>query len=195
MKKFKLFAITLLASSVALSGCLLPKKKSSTDTSDPTSEPIPTNDWTDAQKKTMKDNLQGVILPYIEGTFTWKTEVDDGITFVLGSANDTTAAKAQAVYKNAQGWEYLDDDEYGDPWYGYDVNGVGAVLANVYDGTSYSSAKCCITAYYYKYPVPTTDTEWNKDVSDLMVEVLGEKIPFYQLNKSLMLYLTVIISG
>lgn len=189
MKKFKLFAITLLASSVALSGCLLPKKKSSTDTSDPTSEePIPTNDWTDAQKKIMKDNLQGIVLPFVEGTFTWKVESDDDGDYVFGSANDTTAAKAEAVYKKAQGWEYIQDDDYGDPIYGYDVNGAGAVIANIYDGTNYGSAKCCITAYYYTYPVPTTDTEWNKDVSDLMVEVLGEKIPFYQFGEDYTAY-------
>ena len=184
MKKFKLFAITLLASSVALSGCLMPKKKSSTDTSDPTTtEPIPVSDWSDTVKKLMKDALQGVVLPFVQGTFTWKSDVDEGTTFVLGTANDTTAAKAQTVFKNTTGWEYLQDDDYGDPLYGYDVNGVGAVIANVYDGTAYSSAKCCITAYYYKYPVPTTDTEWNKTVSDIMKEVLGEEIPFYQFGE------------
>lgn len=211
MKKFNFLATILAASTLALSGCLPrspsdgsttgteptnPSGQSTTGggttsgtsgTSTPTgtsssstpTPPAPT-DWTAAQKKVMQDNLEGVVLPFTAGTWNWYW--DDEYECVSGEGSGNTVAAVEAVYNKAAGWEV---DSSGSFSYFYELENA-VIGVDIYEVSSAIPVE--VDAYYILNQQPTTDTEWNEEVSEVMTNTLGELIPFYPLGENYTVY-------
>lgn len=95
MKKVTLLPVLLLASTVVLAGCS-GTEPTSTEPST-TAEPAVT-DWSDEVKALMTANLDGTILPFIQGT--WKTSVSNGALQLTSKDASFDAAKAAFVAAN-----------------------------------------------------------------------------------------------
>lgn len=176
MKKFRLMAFTLLASSVALSGCfLLPKKKDTSDTSsDSSSEPAPADEnWSDTVLNEMKQYLDGEVIPYIKGTWTWGYD-EDGYVYT-GKSTDTTVATAQAAF--GSDWT---KDTYESNYYFCKIHTKGAIEITVKEttdtddegeevGDPYTAIYCYFTEEF---------AAWTDDAKELFTEYLGENLPF-----------------
>lgn len=68
------------------------------------------NDWTNDQKKTMKDHLYGEVLPFIDiGTAAFQFDRKSGLLGIIGTKmiNKTTLKDYASLYKPDKGWENL----------------------------------------------------------------------------------------
>ena len=130
-------------------------------------------DWTADQKSIMTTDLDGVILPWIAGT--WDVQDYGGQVYCL--ANDVSTSDATAVFDADNGWTYAGVDSYGDPLYTKPTQSEGTVTANIYENTYYT---CVINAWFTEKQERTTDTDWNEEVKQIMHYVLGgtEELPF-----------------
>lgn len=130
-------------------------------------------DWTADQKTIMTTDLDGVILPWIAGT--WDVQDYGGQVYCL--ANDVSTSDATAVFDADNGWTYAGVDSYGDPLYTKPTQSEGTVTANIYENSYYT---CVINAWFTEKQERTTDTEWNQEVKEIMHHVLGnqEELPF-----------------
>lgn len=95
MKKVTLLPVLLLASTVVLAGCS-GTEPTSTEPST-TAEPAVT-DWSDEVKALMTANLDGTILPFIQGT--WKASASNGMLQLTSKDASLDAAKAAFVAAN-----------------------------------------------------------------------------------------------
>ena len=167
-------AFTLLASSVALSGCfLMPKKKDTSDTSG-SSEPTPTDEkWSDTVLNEMKQYLDGEVIPYIKGTWTWEYNEDEYV--YVGKSTDTTVATAQAAF--GSDWK---KDTYESNYYFCKIHTKGAIEITVKEttdtddegeevGDPYTAVLCYFTEEF---------AAWTDDAKELFTEYLGENLPF-----------------
>lgn len=167
MKKFKLLGFTLLASSLALSSCmLLPKKKtdtgsSSSDTGSGSDTPAAT-DWTDTVKNEMKQYLDGEVIPFISGSWTWEYQSDYGC--YCGTSKDTKPATAVAAFES--GWNKSLDENEGML---SKIHPKGAITIELYDDDGTTTLDCYFDEEASGY---SSETEAS------MVENFGEALPF-----------------
>lgn len=182
MKKFKLMAIALLSSAVALSSCmLLPKKKGSSSSTEPTSgsstpggsgsdsgTPTPTpTDWSDKVKADMKEALDNEVLPFFNGTWEWSIDEEDGT--LEGVSEDATLSD---VKSKLSGWEIKTTSYMG--LIDYDValklHTSSGVFLQIIEGE-----EAGIQMYGYYTPEKTA---WSATEKSTMVSVFGEEFPF-----------------
>ena len=130
-------------------------------------------DWSNDQKGTMTGALDGIVLPWIKGT--WEVQLYSGQVYCL--ANDVAVADATAVFDADNGWTYEGVDDYGDPLYSKPTQSEGTVTANIYENNNYT---CIINAWFTEKQERTTDTDWNQETKEIMHHVLGnqEELPF-----------------
>lgn len=166
MKKFKLLGFTLLASSLALSSCmLLPKKKTDTGSSSDTgsgSDTPAVTDWTDAVKDEMKKYLDGEVIPFISGSWTWEYQSDYGC--YCGTSKDTKPATAVAAFES--GWNKSLDENEGML---SKIHQKGAITIELYDDDGTTTLDCYFDEEASGY---SSETEAS------MVENFGEALPF-----------------
>jgi len=181
MKKFKLMAIALLSSAVALSSCmLLPKKKGSSSSTEPTSgtstpggsgsnsgsqTPTPT-DWSDEVKANMKKALDNEVLPFFSGTWEWNIDEEGTLT---GASEDATLSN---VKSKLSGWEIKSTSYMG--LVDYDValklHTNSGVYLQIFEGE-----EAGVEMYGYYTPEKTA---WSETEKSTMVSLFGEEFPF-----------------
>lgn len=134
-------------------------------------------EWNSDTTSLMTTNLDGVVLPFTKGTWTW--ELYD--TSVVGLSSDTTASAVTAIYNAATDWEYLGVDSDNDPVYGKATQSEGEVQAVIYT----YSGQAVVQAQFYPKQERTTDTEWPAEYKEIMHYVLGgtEELPFFQFGE------------
>ena len=133
--------------------------------------------WDSATTSLMTTNLDGVVLPFTKGTWTW----DLYDTSVVGLSSDTTASAVTAIYNAATDWEYLGVDSDNDPVYGKATQSEGEVQAVIYT----YSGQAVVQAQFYPKQERTTDTEWPAEYKEVMHYILGgtEELPFFQFGE------------
>ena len=172
MKKFKLLAITMLASTLALSSCMLLPKKKTSSSSDSTSQPDdPTGEgWSSTVQNEMKQYLDGEVLPFVEGTWEW--EYDEEYEEYTGTSADAVYSKVVAAFKD---WKVEETSYYG--MFDYHValknHSGGPVLATLMDLSDYEDGAITISAYFTQ-----EQTAWTSAETSEMVSTLGEAFPF-----------------
>ena len=134
---------------------------------------VSATDWSSEQKSAMSSALDGVVLPWISGT--WDVQNYEGQIYCL--ANDVQVSDATAIFDADNGWTYEGVDSYGDPLYTKPTVSEGTVTANIYTNSYYT---CVIWAWFTEKQERTTDTDWNTEVKEIMHHVLGgeEELPF-----------------
>ena len=155
-----------------------------TGTSSTTPTPPAPTDWTDTEKNLMKQYLEGVVLPFTSGT--WKWYWDTEYECISGEGSGNTVAAVKGVYDKAAGWKFVEyDEDYESYRYEYELT-EGSIQADIYMMSS--SIPVEVDAWYQPAQQPTTDTEWNSEVSEVMNGVLGELLPFYPLGEYYTVY-------
>ena len=171
MKKFKLLAFTMLASSLALSSCmLLPKKKTSSSTSEPTSTSSTTsedpsvNNWSDSVLNEMKQYMDGEVIPYFSGT--WKWGFDEEYGCYSGVSTDTGPSVPIAAFDST--WNKSIDTENDEGAFTkIHTGGVVNIQVAEYDDGTY------VDCYYIE-----ESTDWDADLKESLEQYFGEVPPF-----------------
>ena len=131
-------------------------------------DPSETKAWPTTVQNLMKQHLDNLVLPYIEGTWTWIWDTEFEV--IYGTSYDTTLAKAKAAFST---WEDLGQDSDGDIWYGKQTAN-GSVELVPYNDTD--DNKKAFVAIEASFKAPKTD--WSDAEKALMTETLGVVVPF-----------------
>ncbi len=156
-----------------------------TSSSDPTSsEPPAPTEWDSEVQSLMMEEI-GLILPFFEGSWTWNQSQQRN-NAVQGYISGDITSTINAAFVASSDWEDGGVDSYGDPLYIHTNADESTVTANVW----YSTQDTCsvIDAWWAEKQERTTDTAWNDSVKEVMMEVLGEELPFFQLGKNYQIY-------
>ena len=126
------------------------------------------DNWDTSTQALMKEHLDGVVLPFVEGTWDWDYDSDSDV--VYGESVDSSVAKVEAAL--AKEFTFLEEDE-GTNIYGVETEkGIVVAYAYEYQGViEYES-------YLYEEPV---EGEWNSSTQALMKEHLaGNVLPYVE---------------
>ena len=172
MKKRNL--LLALVAGFALSSCTIQdlmfwKKKDNQQQQDDDSKTDPVvSEWAANVQNLMKQYLDGVVLPYVSGTWTW--EYDSDYKCVYGTSYDAKVSEAKAAFS---GWEQLGEDDYGDMWYGKSTTN-GSIELCPYEGKDESNKTMAVIEAYFKQVQP----DWTDADKAVMTSFLGFEVPF-----------------
>ena len=172
MKKRNL--LLALVAGFALSSCTIQdlmfwKKKDNQQQQDDDSKTDPVvSEWAANVQNLMKQYLDGVVLPYVSGTWTW--EYDSDYKCVYGTSYDAKVSEAKAAFSS---WEQLGEDDYGDMWYGKETTN-GSIELCPYEGKDESNKTMAVIEAYFKQVQP----DWTDADKAVMTSFLGFEVPF-----------------
>ena len=173
MKKRKL--LLALVAGFALSSCSIQdlmfwKKKDNQQQQDDSSstDPAKATEWSTSVQNLMKQNLDGVVLPFISGTWTWA--YDSEYKCVYGTSYDANVAEAKGVFSS---WEEEGEDSYGDMWY-KKLTTNGFVELCPYQETDDSNKSYVEIDAYFRQQQP----DWTDADKAVMTSFLGFEVPF-----------------
>lgn len=126
------------------------------------------SEWAANVQNLMKQYLDGVVLPYVSGTWTW--EYDSEYKCVYGTSYDAKVSEAKAAFS---GWEQLGEDDYGDMWYGKSTTN-GSIELCPYEGKDNSNKSMAVIEAYFKQVQP----DWTDADKAVMRNFLGFEVPF-----------------